>query len=220
MVRGSRLYCWSNRAGESRRRVGRHPDCCACPARATYSAGRGAAGRPTRGRLDSAGPATWWCSNRNFPGLKPCRARGRGGAQGGHRRRRRCGYPELLRRRLAGCDRRADHAGMDLDPRLHWAPRCHLDKLPTGLFLSDVMIASLHQRLDGEWLAYLEQQVGNIRAPLVSRCCTSFELGQRGCELWAMRHLDRLLVEVQECHRRYRANRHPGIPAEDGAAVK
>lgn len=69
----------------------------------------------------------------------------------------------------------------------HWAPRCHLDKLPTGLFLHGEIVASMQQRIDGPWLAYLYLESG-IETPLLTRPCTSFEAGRRGCELWALRH--------------------------------
>lgn len=69
----------------------------------------------------------------------------------------------------------------------YWKPRCHLDTLPTGLFLHGEMVATMHQRIDGAWLARLHLEDG-VDAPLITRRCTSFEDGRRGCEMWALRH--------------------------------
>lgn len=69
----------------------------------------------------------------------------------------------------------------------HWKPRCHLDTLPTGLFLHGEIVASMHQRIDGAWLARLHRDDG-LHSPLVMRRCTSFDAGRKGCELWALRH--------------------------------
>lgn len=77
----------------------------------------------------------------------------------------------------------------------YWKPRCHLDKLPTGLFLHGETVASLHQRIDGGWVAYLHLHEG-VESPLISRRCTSFEAGQRGCEVWALRHEAALRAKV------------------------
>jgi len=77
----------------------------------------------------------------------------------------------------------------------HWAPRCHLDSLPTGLFLHGEQVACLQQRLDGSWLARLHLRTG-LDAPLVTRSCTSFDAGRRGCETWALRHEAALRARV------------------------
>jgi len=81
-----------------------------------------------------------------------------------------------------------------------WAPRCHLDTLPTGLFLFGEEVASLIERLDGSWFAYLRIS-GELFADPITRDCTSFEAGQRGCELWALRHelmlRERVAAKVQ-----------------------
>jgi len=69
----------------------------------------------------------------------------------------------------------------------YWKPRCHLDTLPTGLFLHGVQVASMQQRIDGSWLARLSPEDG-VHAPLLLRPCSSFDAGRRGCELWALRH--------------------------------
>ncbi len=49
-----------------------------------------------------------------------------------------------------------------------WKPRCHLDTLPTGLFLHGVQVASMQQRVDGSWLARLSHEDG-LHAPLLLR---------------------------------------------------
>ncbi|GAB3046902.1 hypothetical protein GCM10027214_06080 [Stenotrophomonas tumulicola] len=60
-----------------------------------------------------------------------------------------------------------------------WAPRNHLDTLPTGLFLFGEEVASLLDRVDGSWFAYLRIS-GEAFAMPAKRGCTSFEAGQRG----------------------------------------
>jgi hypothetical protein len=76
-----------------------------------------------------------------------------------------------------------------------WKPRCHLDTLPTGLFLHGEQVASMQQRVDGSWLARLTPEDG-VHAPLILRPCTSFDAGRRGCELWALRHERALRLKV------------------------
>lgn len=83
----------------------------------------------------------------------------------------------------------------ELPDDFEWKPRCHLDTLPTGLFLHGELVASMLQRVDGSWLARLHLQDG-IHAPLVTRRCTSFESGRRGAELWALRHERALRAKV------------------------
>lgn len=83
---------------------------------------------------------------------------------------------------------------MDLDPRLKWGQRWQHDRGKTALFLDGIMVAMMLDRVDGTWFARLEVQ----KPPghrLVTRSCSSFEAGQRGCEIWAMRHLPRLEIE-------------------------
>ena len=77
----------------------------------------------------------------------------------------------------------------------YWAPRCHLDTLPTGLFLHGEQVASMQQRVDGSWVARLTPEDG-IDAPLRLRGCSSFVSGRRGCEMWALRHETALRAKV------------------------
>lgn len=76
-----------------------------------------------------------------------------------------------------------------------WKPRCHLDTLPTGLFLHGEQVASMQQRVDGSWLAKLSPEDG-LHAPLLLRPCSSFDAGRRGCEIWALRHEQALRRKV------------------------
>jgi len=77
----------------------------------------------------------------------------------------------------------------------YWKPRCHLDKLPTGLFLDGEVVVSLLDRVDGTWFARLHLD-DDFPKPLVTRDCTSFESGRRGAELWAKRHEPELRAKV------------------------
>lgn len=78
---------------------------------------------------------------------------------------------------------------------LHWRPRAQYDRDNAGLVLDGKEIAMLLQRVDLTWFARLECH-WPIRAPLVLRDCTDLESGRRGCEDWAIRHLDRLRAEM------------------------
>jgi len=69
----------------------------------------------------------------------------------------------------------------------YWKPRCHLDTLPTGLFLHGEQVASMQQWVDGTWLARLTPE-DRVHAPLLLRHCSSFNAGRRGCELRTLRH--------------------------------
>lgn len=92
----------------------------------------------------------------------------------------------------------------------YWKPRCHLDTLPTGLFLDGVQVASLQQRVDGGWLAYLSPYAA-LWSPEVTRVCTSFDVGRRGAEIWALRHEAVLRVKAAEIRQQWVKNRHPGV---------
>jgi len=93
----------------------------------------------------------------------------------------------------------------------YWEPRCHLDTLPTALFLDGVQVAALHDRVDnGGWFACLSPHAA-LWSPDVKRDCTSFEAGRRGAEMWALRHEAVLRVKVAEVNERYRQNRHPAV---------
>lgn len=53
---------------------------------------------------------------------------------------------------------------------------------PTGLFIHGGLVASLLQRVDGSWMAWLHPGDG-VDSPLILRLCRTF-----GCEMWATRH--------------------------------
>lgn len=83
-----------------------------------------------------------------------------------------------------------------LDPRLRWGPRWQYDERYSALFLDDEVVASLDQKVDtGAWFARLRPFLEPF-APYIHRDCSSEEAGRRGCEAWAMRHLEHLLTEV------------------------
>lgn len=78
----------------------------------------------------------------------------------------------------------------------YWAPRWQHSKGDDGLFLDGQNIAFIDAKADGRsWFARLELQKP-FEHPLVLRDCTSLEAGRRGCELWAIRHEERLRLEV------------------------
>jgi len=91
----------------------------------------------------------------------------------------------------------------------YWAPRCHLDTLPTGLFLHGELVASLIDRIGGTWFALLHLEEGPF-APDVRRDCTSFEKGRWGAEMWALRHEQELQARAA---RKLKWVREEGIAA-------
>jgi hypothetical protein len=67
----------------------------------------------------------------------------------------------------------------------------------TSYRLDGVEVARLTRRVDQEaWIALLKQH--RVAEPRITRQCSSFEAGQRGVELWAERHRDRLQVDVDK----------------------
>lgn len=97
----------------------------------------------------------------------------------------------------------------------HWKPRCHLDKLPTDLFLGNELVASMLERVDGTWIARLHPDDAMF-APLIMRSCSSFESGRRGCEMWALRHESELRAKAAAKAQRMRQNvaRHTQLKAQ------
>ena len=91
----------------------------------------------------------------------------------------------------------------------YWAPRCHLDTLPTGLFLHGELVVSMIDRIGGTWFALLHLEEGPF-APDVRRYCTSFEKGRRGAEMWALRHEQELQARAA---RKLKWVREEGIAA-------
>ena len=81
---------------------------------------------------------------------------------------------------------------------LKWVPRQQYEKgEPSALALDGQIVALVLERVDGSWFATLACQ-RPLEAPLITRRCTSFEAGRRGCELWATRHVDRLRAELAQ----------------------
>ncbi len=63
-------------------------------------------------------------------------------------------------------------------------------------------IARLIDRLNGTWFARLDMHLSDTN---VTRDCSSFEAGKRGIELWAERHRERIMREVEERHQAWLA---------------
>ena len=98
---------------------------------------------------------------------------------------------------LAWGDGAGDNAGM-LPDGLQWVRRHQYEKSePAALALDGQIVAMLLECSDGSWFATLERHQP-LEAPLVTRPCTSFEAGRRGCEIWATRHLGRLRAELAQ----------------------
>lgn len=89
-----------------------------------------------------------------------------------------------------------------LDPRLCWAPRWQYDGQDTALQLLGETVAYLDVRIDdGRWFAQLRPSLAPF-AGSIQRFCTDEAAGRRGCEAWAMRHLEHLLGEVEAARAR------------------
>ncbi len=116
----------------------------------------------------------------------------------------------LAGRTLRGMSKRSP-ALTPMPDDFYWEPRCHLDTLPTGLFLDGVQVAALHERVDdGSWFARLSPYAA-LWSPEVTRNCTSFEAGRRGAEMWALRHEAVLRAKVAEVKERYQRSQHPAV---------
>ncbi|MES5814432.1 hypothetical protein [Pseudoxanthomonas sp. Soil82] len=76
-----------------------------------------------------------------------------------------------------------------------WTRRCHLSTVDDGLHLDGEAVAYLIDKVDGGWFAVLEMQ-RPPEAKRPHRDCSSFDAGRLGCELWALRHEERLRREV------------------------
>ncbi|RZZ90582.1 hypothetical protein [Pseudoxanthomonas winnipegensis] len=87
---------------------------------------------------------------------------------------------------------------MTLPEGFRWARRWQYSTCDDALTLDGEQVALLLDRVDGGWFARLECQKGGVSEPLVTRRCSSYEAGKRGCELWAARHEARLRREVAE----------------------
>lgn len=71
------------------------------------------------------------------------------------------------------------------------------DGLPDALLCDGVEVLRLNQRVDDYvWWVCVDRHVPCER--MKDRVCTSYEQGVTGSELWAIRHQDRLRLEVQQ----------------------
>jgi len=95
-----------------------------------------------------------------------------------------------------------------MPPGFYWEPRWQHDRLPTGLFRDGVQVASLQEKVDGSWIAYLSPYAAMF-SPEVTRDCSSFDAGRRGAEMWALRHEAALRVKVAEKEEMLRQARPP-----------
>ncbi|TAA22029.1 hypothetical protein EA658_00005 [Pseudoxanthomonas winnipegensis] len=87
---------------------------------------------------------------------------------------------------------------MTLPEGFHWTRRWQYSKCHDALALYGEHVAVLLDKVGGGWFARLECQRPGVEAPLVTRPCSSYESGKKGCELWAERHQVRLRSEVRE----------------------
>jgi hypothetical protein len=87
---------------------------------------------------------------------------------------------------------------MALPEGFRWGKRQQHSTAEDALSVDGEHVAILLDKVGGGWFARLEVQKSGIDAPIVTRQCSSYEAGRRGCELWAIRHEARLRAEVAE----------------------
>lgn len=87
---------------------------------------------------------------------------------------------------------------MTLPEGFRWAPRCHLSKVDDALFIEGEQVACLIDKVGGGWFALLQPPGRTIHEPGITRHCSSFEAGRRGCELWALKHEAGLRARIAE----------------------
>lgn len=81
-----------------------------------------------------------------------------------------------------------------IEPSLEWRPRHQHDRHRSALYLDGHLVATLSEKVTGGWFARLDVQQGiDVYR---TRPCSSLEQGRRGCEAWALRHVDRLRAEI------------------------
>lgn len=88
-----------------------------------------------------------------------------------------------------------------LPPDFRWrSVASRPDGLPDGLLCDGVEVLRLSQRVDDHlWWVWVDRHIPSDRPK--GRTCTSYEQGVIGSELWAIRHQDRLRLEVQQQRR-------------------
>ena len=84
-----------------------------------------------------------------------------------------------------------------------WAKTADFESVPTAIYVNDMAVSHLVQRINGSWYIKLDCHLplpeGHILRP--SRNCQSYGSGRAGCEIWAARHETRLRAETVAIHR-------------------
>lgn len=88
-----------------------------------------------------------------------------------------------------------------LPPNFRWrSVASRPDALPDALLCDNVEVLRLGQHVNDRVLwVWVDRHLPSDR--LKGRACTSYEQGVIGSELWAIRHQDRLRLEVQQQRR-------------------
>lgn len=79
-----------------------------------------------------------------------------------------------------------------------WAKVADFESKPTAVYVNDLAVCRLVERLDGSWFVNLDYHLPppDEAALHPSRNCRSYETGRAGCEEWARRHEVRLRAET------------------------
>lgn len=78
----------------------------------------------------------------------------------------------------------------------HWQERYQYANGELALVFGGKQVAMLIRRRDGSWFARLWVH-WPVTEPMVTRRCSSYELGRAGIETWARRHAEQIRAEVE-----------------------
>ncbi len=70
----------------------------------------------------------------------------------------------------------------------------------TAIYVNDLAVSRLVERLDGSWFVNLDYHLPPPHGAALhsSRNCQNYETGRAGCEAWVRRHEARLRAETAE----------------------
>ncbi|WP_313171500.1 hypothetical protein [Stenotrophomonas sp.] len=81
-----------------------------------------------------------------------------------------------------------------------WAKVADFESQLTAIYVNDLAVSRLVERLDGSWFVNLDYHLpppdGAVLHP--PRNCRSYETGRAGCEEWVRRHEAKLRAETAE----------------------
>ncbi len=81
-----------------------------------------------------------------------------------------------------------------------WAKVADFESQLTAIYVNDLAVSRLVERLDGSWFVNLDYHLPPPHGAALhpSRNCQNYETGRAGCEAWVRRHEARLRAETAE----------------------